>query len=56
MSPAFVGFIIVSLVGAAAEFAVAFGAARKNRLDMSVASRSAARHRSRCLWRQRWCS
>lgn len=36
MSPAFVGFIIVSLVGAAAEFAVAFGAARKNRLDMSV--------------------
>ena len=36
MSPAFVGFIIVSLVGAAAEFAVAFGAASKNRLDMSV--------------------
>jgi Ca2+:H+ antiporter len=36
MSPAFVGFIIVSLVGAAAEFAVAFAAARKNRLDMSV--------------------
>ncbi|MBR1178617.1 calcium/proton exchanger [Bradyrhizobium sp. KB893862 SZCCT0404] len=36
MSPAFVGFIIVSLVGAAAEFAVAFAAARKNRLDMVV--------------------
>jgi Ca2+:H+ antiporter len=36
MSPAFVGFIIVSLVGAAAEFAVAFAAARKDRLDMSV--------------------
>jgi Ca2+:H+ antiporter len=36
MSPAFVGFIIVSLVGAAAEFAVAFAAARKNRLDMCV--------------------
>jgi Ca2+:H+ antiporter len=36
MSPAFVGFIIVSMVGAAAEFAVAFSAARKNRLDMSV--------------------
>jgi len=36
MSPAFVGFIIVSLVGAAAEMAVAFSAARKNRLDMSV--------------------
>jgi Ca2+:H+ antiporter len=37
LSPAFVGFIIVSLVGAAAEMAVAFSAARKNRLDMSVA-------------------
>src|SRR4030088_921692 len=36
MSPAFVGFIIVALVGAAAEMAVAFSAARKNRLDMSV--------------------
>ena len=36
LSPAFVGFIIVALVGAAAEMAVAFSAARKNRLDMSV--------------------
>src|SRR5262245_20670239 len=36
MSPAFVGFIIVSIVGAAAEMAVAFSAARKNHLDMSV--------------------
>lgn len=36
MSPAFVGFIIVALVGAAAEMAVAFSAARKNHLDMSV--------------------
>ncbi|MGY8661636.1 calcium/proton exchanger [Bradyrhizobium sp. UFLA05-109] len=36
MSPAFVGFIVVALVGAAAEMAVAFGAARRNRLDMSV--------------------
>jgi Ca2+:H+ antiporter len=36
MNPAFVGFIIVALVGAAAEIAVAFSAARKNRLDMSV--------------------
>lgn len=35
-SPAFVGFIIVALVGAAAEMAVAFSAARKNRLDMSI--------------------
>jgi Ca2+:H+ antiporter len=36
MSPAFVGFIIVALVGAAAEMTVAFSAARKNRLDMSI--------------------
>ena len=36
MSPAFVGFIIVALVGAAAEMAVAFSAARRHRLDMSV--------------------
>jgi Ca2+:H+ antiporter len=36
MSPAFVGFIIVALVGAAAEMASAFSAARKNRLDLSV--------------------
>jgi Ca2+:H+ antiporter len=36
MNPAFVGFIIVALVGAAAEMTVAFSAARKNRLDMSV--------------------
>ncbi len=36
LSPAFVGFIIVALVGAAAEMAAAFAAARKNRLDLSV--------------------
>ena len=36
MSPAFVGFIVVAIVGAAAEMASAFAAARKNRLDMSV--------------------
>lgn len=36
IGPAFIGFIIVPLVGAAAEMAVAFSAARKNRLDMSV--------------------
>ena len=36
MTPAFVGFIIVSIVGAAAEMMAAFTAARKNRLDMSV--------------------
>ena len=36
MSPAFVGFIVVALVGAAAEMASAFAGARKNRLDLSV--------------------
>jgi Ca2+:H+ antiporter len=36
MTPAFVGFIIVALVGAAAEMASAFAGARKNRLDLSV--------------------
>ncbi len=36
MSPAFVGFIVVALVGAAAEMASAFSGARKNRLDLSV--------------------
>jgi Ca2+:H+ antiporter len=32
----FVGFIVVALVGGAAEMASAFSAARKNRLDLSV--------------------
>jgi Ca2+:H+ antiporter len=36
MSPAFVGFIVVALVGAAAEMATAFSAAAKDRLDLSV--------------------
>ncbi|RTZ39238.1 calcium/proton exchanger [Candidimonas sp. SYP-B2681] len=36
MTPAFVGFVVVALVGAAAEMATAFSAARKNRLDLSV--------------------
>ena len=36
MSPAFVGFIVVALVGAAAEMTAAFSAAQKNRLDLSV--------------------
>jgi Ca2+:H+ antiporter len=36
MSPAFVGFIIVPLVGGAAEMASAFSAAREDRLDLSV--------------------
>ncbi|MBB3590994.1 Ca2+:H+ antiporter [Rhizobium sp. BK529] len=36
MTPAFVGFIVVALVGAAAEMTTAFSAARTNRLDLSV--------------------
>jgi len=36
MSQTFVGFIVVALVGGAAEMASAFAGARKNRLDLSV--------------------
>src|SRR5262247_4546179 len=36
MTQAFVGFIVVALVGGAAEAASAFSGARKNRLDLSV--------------------
>jgi len=36
LTPAFVGFIVVALVGGAAEMAAAFAGARKNRLDLSV--------------------
>ena len=36
MSPAFVGFVVVALVGGAAEMTSAFSAARRNRLDLSV--------------------
>ena len=36
LTPAFVGFIVVAIVGAAAEMVAAFSAARKNRLDLSL--------------------
>jgi Ca2+:H+ antiporter len=36
MTPAFVGFIIVSLVGGASAMPTAFSGARKDRLDLSV--------------------
>ena len=36
MTPAFVGFVVVAIVGAAAEMASAFSGARKNRMDLSV--------------------
>ena len=55
ISQAFVGFIVVALVSAAAEMAAAFAGARKNRLDLALASRSAAPRRSRCSWRRRSC-
>ena len=55
LSPAFVGFIVVSLVGGAAEFASAFSAARKDRLDLSVSSHSAAPRRSPSSWRRSSC-
>jgi Ca2+:H+ antiporter len=37
LSPAFVGFVVVALVGGAAEMTSAFSAAMKDRLDLSVA-------------------
>lgn len=36
LSPAFVGFVVVALVGGAAEMTAAFSAARKDRLDLSI--------------------
>jgi Ca2+:H+ antiporter len=36
MTPAFVGFVVVAMVGGAAEMISAFSGARKNRLDLSV--------------------
>ena len=36
MTPAFVGFIVVALVGGAAEMTSAFAGARSNRLDLSI--------------------
>ena len=36
MTPAFVGFIVVALVGGAAEMVTAFSAARRNQLDLSI--------------------
>jgi Ca2+:H+ antiporter len=36
MTPAFVGFIVVALVGSASAMPTAFSGARKNRLDLSV--------------------
>ncbi len=56
MTPAFVGFIVVALVGGAAEMSAAFSAARKNRLDLSVGRRvrdEAGRVAGACVARAR---
>jgi Ca2+:H+ antiporter len=36
MTPAFVGFVVIALVGGAAEMGSAFAGGRKNRLDLSI--------------------
>ncbi len=36
MTPAFVGFVVVALIGASAEMTTTFAAARRDRLDLSV--------------------
>lgn len=36
MSPAFIGFVVVAIVGAAGEIVAAWSGARKNKLDLSV--------------------
>jgi Ca2+:H+ antiporter len=55
MSPAFIGFIVVALVGAAAEMAAAFSAARKNRLDLSVGIALGSAAQIALSLRQSWC-
>ena len=49
MTQAFVGFIVVALVGGAAEMASAFSGARKNRLDLSVGHRVGERVANRAV-------
>ena len=57
MTPAFVGFIVVALVGGAAEMASAFSGLCKNRLDLSVgiALGRGANDPRRCSWRPCSC-
>ena len=55
LTPAFVGFIVVALVGGAAEMASALSAARKNRLDLSVGIALGSASRSRCSSRRCLC-
>ena len=48
ITPAFVGIVIVALVGGAAEMVSAFSAARKNKLDLSVGIALEVPSRLRC--------
>jgi Ca2+:H+ antiporter len=52
MSSVFIGVVLLAVVGGAAESGSAIAMATKNKM----ASRSAARFRSRCSWRLCWCS
>jgi Ca2+:H+ antiporter len=49
MTPAFVGFIVVALVGGAAEMASAFAGARRNRLDLKCGHRARERFSDRAI-------
>ena len=56
MSAAFVGFIVVALVGGAAEMVAAFsGAPARTGLTSAWASRSGALRKSPCSSRLCWC-
>ena len=56
MTQAFVGFIVVALVGGAAEMASAFSGARKNRLDMSVGIALGSASQIALSWPRSSCS
>jgi len=57
MTPAFVGFIVLALVGGAAEMAPGFSAAGKNRMDLSVNIGLGAASPKSCSSSLRcWCS
>ena len=55
MSPAFVGFVVVAIVGAAAEMTTPSRRRARTGSTSASASRSAVRRRSRCSWHRCWC-
>jgi len=55
LTQVFVGVILVALVGNAAEHSTAILMARKNKMDLALASPSAPACKSRCSWRRCWC-